>query len=80
MKVTAYSFGTTAVEVEVDTDTGEVKVTDIWAVNDCGTVLNPARHRQHARPVEFHAGSGPLRDKRMGWEDRAKTDERLPHI
>ena len=40
-KVTAYSFGTTTAEVEVDTETGLVKVTRIVAVNDCGTVLNP---------------------------------------
>jgi 4-hydroxybenzoyl-CoA reductase subunit alpha len=40
-KVTAYSFGSTTVEVEVDTETGRVKVTRIVAVNDCGTVLNP---------------------------------------
>ena len=67
MKVTAYSFGTTAVEVEVDTETGEVKVTDIWAVNDCGTVLNPMLVRgQHARSAELHAGPGPVRDKRVG--------------
>ena len=40
-KVTAYSFGTTTVEVEVDIETGLVKVTRIVATNDCGTVLNP---------------------------------------
>ena len=40
-KVTAYSFGTTTAEVEVDTETGLVKITRIVAINDCGTVLNP---------------------------------------
>ncbi|RJR43406.1 MAG: hypothetical protein C4576_14440 [Desulfobacteraceae bacterium] len=40
-KVSAYSFGTTTAEVEVDRETGKVTVTRIVAVNDCGTVLNP---------------------------------------
>jgi CO/xanthine dehydrogenase Mo-binding subunit len=40
-KVTAYSFGSTTAEVEVDKETGRVKVTKVIAVNDCGTVLNP---------------------------------------
>jgi CO/xanthine dehydrogenase Mo-binding subunit len=40
-KVAAYSFGTTTAEVEVDRETGKVKVTNVAAVNDCGTVLNP---------------------------------------
>jgi 4-hydroxybenzoyl-CoA reductase subunit alpha len=58
-KVTAYSFGTTAVEVKVDTETGQVTVTDIWAVNDCGTVLNPllVRGQMHAQ-LSFMLGQG----------------------
>jgi 4-hydroxybenzoyl-CoA reductase subunit alpha len=40
-KVTAYSFGSTTAEVEVDKETGKIKVTNVVAVNDCGTVLNP---------------------------------------
>jgi 4-hydroxybenzoyl-CoA reductase subunit alpha len=40
-KVSAYSFGSTSAEVEVDKETGKIKVTRIVAVNDCGTVLNP---------------------------------------
>ncbi len=40
-KVSAYSFGTTTVELEVDPETGKIKVDRIVAVNDCGTVLNP---------------------------------------
>lgn len=40
-KVSAYSFGTTTAEVEIDRETGKVRVTRIVAVNDCGTVLNP---------------------------------------
>jgi 4-hydroxybenzoyl-CoA reductase alpha subunit len=37
----AYNFGCQAAEVEVDTDTGQVKVLKYVAVSDCGTVINP---------------------------------------
>lgn len=40
-KVVSYSYGTTVAEVEVDRETGRVKVLNVVAVNDCGTVLNP---------------------------------------
>ena len=40
-KVHTYSFGTTAVEVDVDKETGRVTVLHVVAVNDCGKVLNP---------------------------------------
>lgn len=40
-KVQSYSFGTTTVELEVDPETGRIRVDRIVAVNDCGTVLNP---------------------------------------
>jgi carbon-monoxide dehydrogenase large subunit len=36
-----YSYGTHAVVVEVDTDTGEVKLLDYVVVEDCGTRVNP---------------------------------------
>jgi CO/xanthine dehydrogenase Mo-binding subunit/CO/xanthine dehydrogenase FAD-binding subunit len=37
----AYSFAAQVVEVEVDRETGQVRVVDVVAVHDCGTVLNP---------------------------------------
>lgn len=40
-KVGSYSFGTTAVEVEVDIETGKVTIVNCVAINDCGRVLNP---------------------------------------
>ena len=36
-----YAYGTQGVEVEVDTDTGEVKILNLVAAHDVGTVLNP---------------------------------------
>ena len=44
-RVTDFPFvftnGAMAAEVEVDTDTGFVKVIHVWAVEDCGRVINP---------------------------------------
>ncbi|MBI5439757.1 MAG: 4-hydroxybenzoyl-CoA reductase subunit alpha [Deltaproteobacteria bacterium] len=37
----AYSFGVQVGEVEIDEETGEVTVHDVWDVHDCGTVINP---------------------------------------
>lgn len=38
----SYSFGVQAVIVEVDEDTGEVKVLRVYAANDAGRAINPA--------------------------------------
>ena len=37
----AYNFGCQAAEVEVDRETGQVKVLKYVALSDCGTVINP---------------------------------------
>ena len=37
----AFSFGATVAEVEVDPETGLVKVLGVWAAQDCGFALNP---------------------------------------
>ena len=36
-----YAFGTTGVEVEVDTETGEVKILNLVAAHDVGKAINP---------------------------------------
>ncbi len=38
----AYSFAAQVSEVEVDEETGQVTVLDVWDVHDCGMVINPA--------------------------------------
>jgi 4-hydroxybenzoyl-CoA reductase subunit alpha len=38
----AFSFGAQVAEVEVDRETGLVRVKKIWTAHDCGTVINPA--------------------------------------
>ena len=37
----AYSFGTTIAELEVDLDTGKVKINNIISTIDCGEAINP---------------------------------------
>ena len=37
----AYSFAAQVLEIEVNPQTGQVKVENVWTANDCGTVLNP---------------------------------------
>ncbi len=36
-----YTFGTVIAEVEVDKETGKVKVADMWVATDCGFAINP---------------------------------------
>ena len=38
----SYSFGAHAVEVEVDEETGQVRIVDFVAATDCGNLINPA--------------------------------------
>jgi len=37
----AYSFSATVCEVEVDMETGKVRVLNFWDAHDCGTAVNP---------------------------------------
>ncbi len=37
-----YSFNTVVTEIEVDPDTGIIKMLDVWAAHDCGKPINPA--------------------------------------
>ena len=41
MVTPALGFGAQVAEVEVDEETGLVKVKHMWTVHDCGTVINP---------------------------------------
>ncbi len=37
----SYSFGACVAEVNVDTNTGHVKLLNVWGAHDCGKALNP---------------------------------------
>lgn len=38
----AYSFAAQISEVDIDEETGEIDVKEVWDVHDCGMVINPA--------------------------------------
>jgi len=38
-----YSYATQIAEVEVDTETGEIELKDVWAVHDVGKAINPTQ-------------------------------------
>lgn len=54
----AYSFAAQAVEVEVDTETGQVRIVDTWIADDCGRALNP---------VAVHGQSVGAATQAIGW-------------
>jgi len=54
----AYSFAAQAVEVEVDTETGQVTVLDSFVSDDCGKALNP---------LAIHGQTNGATVQAMGW-------------
>ena len=54
----AYSFAAQAVEVEVDTQTGQVTVIDSFVSDDCGKALNP---------LAIHGQTNGATVQAMGW-------------
>lgn len=77
-----YGFAATAVEVEVDRDTGEVRLTDALVVADVGTVINPVAHRGQLEGA-FAMGVGAALMEELSVDGGAVTslslaDVRLP--
>ena len=54
----AYSFAAQAVEVEVDTETGQVRVVDSFVSDDCGKAFNP---------TAVHGQSNGASAQAIGW-------------
>jgi CO/xanthine dehydrogenase Mo-binding subunit len=54
----AYSFAAQAVEVEVDTETGQVRVVDSFVSDDCGKAFNP---------LAVHGQSNGAAAQAVGW-------------
>jgi CO/xanthine dehydrogenase Mo-binding subunit len=57
-KCTEYWFpSATAAEVEVDTETGQVKILQLWSVGDTGTAINPSHCEQQLQSAAImHMG------------------------
>ena len=67
----AYSFAAQTVEVEVDTDTGQVRVIDSFVSDDCGRAFNP---------TAVHGQSNGASAQAIGWalfEELKLEDGRL---
>jgi 4-hydroxybenzoyl-CoA reductase subunit alpha len=62
----AYSFGTAVAEVEVDPETGKVKLLNMVAAHDCGQPINPLAVEQQIQRSAMEAGpQGVLMEKHL---------------
>ena len=62
----SYSFGACIGEVEVDLETGYVKVTDVWGAHDCGKALNPLAVEGQLEG-SWHMGTGQAISEQMSY-------------
>jgi CO/xanthine dehydrogenase FAD-binding subunit len=69
----SYNFAAQAAEVEVDRDTGEVKVLEIAAAVDCGTVIHPAAAEGQVQGAVTQ-GLGYAMVEYFDWHNGAPTD------
>ncbi len=69
----AYSFGTAVAEVEVDPETGKVKLLNMVAAHDCGQPINPMAVEQQIQRSAMEAGpQGVLMEKHL-WTGRGQN-------
>jgi len=69
----AYNFAAQAAEVEVDRGTGEVKLKEISAVVDCGTVIHPAAAQGQVEGAVVQ-GIGLAMIEYFDWHQGTPTD------
>ncbi|MEI6436247.1 MAG: molybdopterin cofactor-binding domain-containing protein [Bacteroidota bacterium] len=60
----SYSFGACIAEVDVDTETGYVKVTNVWGAHDCGKAINPLAVEGQLEG-SWHMGAGQAISEQM---------------
>jgi 4-hydroxybenzoyl-CoA reductase subunit alpha len=60
----SYSFGACIAEVDVDMETGFVKVTNVWGAHDCGKALNPLAVEGQLEG-SWHMGTGQAISEQM---------------
>jgi len=69
----AFSFGTAVAEVEVDMETGRVKLLSMTAAHDCGYPINPLAVEQQIQRSALEAGpAGVMFEKHM-WTDKGQN-------
>lgn len=64
----AFSFGTTIAEVEVDPDTGQVKVLEVTAAQDVGLALNPMIIEGQFEGAVAMGGQGGMLTESISWD------------
>ncbi|MBK7100557.1 MAG: molybdopterin-dependent oxidoreductase [Flavobacteriales bacterium] len=64
----SYSFGACVAEVEVDPQTGHVKVLDVWGAHDCGKALNPLAVEGQLEG-SWHMGIGQALSEEMRYHE-----------
>ncbi|MCK6649886.1 MAG: molybdopterin-dependent oxidoreductase, partial [Bacteroidia bacterium] len=60
----SYSFGACIAEVEVDEETGFVKLVDVWGAHDCGKAINPLAVEGQLEG-SWHMGIGQAMSEQM---------------
>jgi CO/xanthine dehydrogenase Mo-binding subunit len=70
----AFSFGTTIAEVEVDPETGRVKVLEVTAAQDVGYGLNPLTLEGQFEGSVAMGGQGGVLTERHSWKDGASLN------
>jgi 4-hydroxybenzoyl-CoA reductase subunit alpha len=69
----AFSYGTTIVEVEVDPETGQVKVLDVTAAQDVGFALNPMVLEGQFQGSVAMGGQGGMLTEYHFWDDKGRV-------
>lgn len=64
----SYSFGACIAEVKVDTDTGLVKLLNVWGAHDCGKAINPLAVEGQLEG-SWHMGIGQAMSEQMKYYD-----------
>jgi CO/xanthine dehydrogenase Mo-binding subunit len=62
-----YSFNTIVAEVEVDPQTGLIKILNIWSAQDCGRPINPKTIEGQIEGAVSRAGVGALQEE-LKWD------------
>ncbi len=79
----AYSFNVQAAEVEIDEETGEIKVIEAWDIHDCGQVINPLLMKGQVHGA-IYMGMGETVWEEVKFDDKGRilnpnlADYRLP--
>ncbi len=70
----AFSYGSAVVEVEVDPETGQVDVLDVWACHDCGKAINPAEVEGQMDAGVAMGGHGGILLEACKWHNGANLN------